>query len=39
VLAAFANHPRWFIDHIKEIESILDRFDSNFDKKNKYMHV
>ena len=24
VLAAFANHPRWFIDHLKEIETILD---------------
>ena len=24
ILAAFANHPRWFIDHLKEIEMILD---------------
>ena len=35
VLAAFANHPRWFIDHLKEIETIFDGFDSNFDKKAK----
>jgi hypothetical protein len=27
VLAAFANHPRWFIDHLKEIEMILDCYD------------
>ena len=27
VLAAFANHPRWFIDHLNEIEKILDCFD------------
>ena len=27
VLAAFANHPRWFIDHLTEIESIVDRFE------------
>ena len=27
VLAAFANHPRCFIDHLKEIEMILDRYD------------
>ena len=27
VLAAFANHPRWFIDHLSEIETILDRYD------------
>ena len=24
VLATVANHPRWFIDHLKEIETILD---------------
>ena len=35
VLAAFANHPRWFIDHPKEIETIFDGFDSDFDKKAK----
>ena len=35
VLAAFANHPRWFINHLKEIETILDRFDYVFDKKTK----
>jgi hypothetical protein len=35
VLAAFANHPRWFIDHLKEIETIFDGFDSDFDKKAK----
>ena len=34
-LAAFANHPRWFIDHLSEIETIMDRFDCNFDKKAK----
>ena len=34
-LAAFANHPRWFIDHLTEIESIVDRFDYYFDKKSK----
>lgn len=25
----------WFIDHLNEIETILDRFDSIFDKKSK----
>ena len=35
VLAAFANHPRWLIDHLSEIETIMDRFDCNFDKKAK----
>lgn len=35
VLAAFANHPRWFIDHLNEIESVLDIFDCDFDKKAK----
>ena len=35
VLAAFANHHRWFIDHLSEIETIMDRFDCNFDKKAK----
>jgi len=35
VLAAFANHPRWFIDHLKEIETKLDRIDCYFDKKTK----
>ena len=35
VLAVFDNHPRWFIDHLNEIESVLDRFDSYFDKKAK----
>lgn len=35
VLAAFANHPRWFIDHLSEIETILDSFDCDFDKKAK----
>ena len=35
VVAAFANHPRWFIDHLKEIEMIFDGFDSDFDKKAK----
>jgi len=34
-LAASANHPRWFINHLNEIESVLDRFDCNFDKKAK----
>lgn len=34
VLAAFANHPRWFIDHLSEIETRMDRFDCNFDKKD-----
>lgn len=33
VLAAFANHPRWFIDHLKEIETIFDVFDGDFNKK------
>jgi hypothetical protein len=27
ILAVFANHPHWFIDHLKEIEMILDRYD------------
>ena len=35
VLAAFANHPRWFIDHLKEIETIFDRYDYNFDNNSK----
>ena len=35
VLATVANHPRWFIDHLKEIETIFDGFDSDFDKKAK----
>ena len=35
VLAAFANHPRWFIDHLSEIETIFDRYDGNYDKKAK----
>ena len=35
ILAAFANHTRCFIDHLKEIETIFDGFDSDFDKKAK----
>ncbi len=35
VLATVANHPRWFIDHLIEIETILDIFDGNFVKKRK----
>jgi hypothetical protein len=27
VLTVFANHPRWFIDHLNEIEKILDCYD------------
>lgn len=29
VLAAFANHSRWFIDHLSEIETMLDRYDAH----------
>lgn len=29
VLAVFANHPRWFIDHLSEIEMILDCYDAH----------
>ena len=29
VLAAFANHLRWFIDHLSEIETMLDRYDAH----------
>lgn len=28
-LAAFANHPRWFIVHLSEIETMLDRYDAH----------
>ena len=27
ILATFAKYPRWFIDHLSEIETILDRYD------------
>ena len=29
VLAVFSNHPRWFIDHLSEIEMILDCYDAH----------
>jgi len=29
VLAVFANHSRWFIDHLSEIETILDCYDAH----------
>ena len=34
VLAAFANHPCWFVDHLSEIETILDRYELNFRQKS-----